>query len=290
MVMVPLRMFWSKERYQAGSGGHQQDGDHHASKTVQAETVDAGIRSNLFWAYAAMIDIVAECLGHLSSVSEACPCHRGRIFMEGLGRHARRRVFQQRHGVPSCPMATLNAPEFAAGDHLSIIQQLCQAALASVLGHELVRCLVDAERQLVISDFDRARRHIVFNLTLKLNFWKQLPWALFALAHSVTAVARTCCRRALRKFRDAPDATHHWVTRLLCDPRWPGFAAFSAFCEGEAAISESLLLLRMAARFRFAPVAERWIEGRHALTKGHLRASRHHSIVHIVYSGYDVHK
>ena len=57
----------------------------------------------------------------------------------------------------------------------------------------------------MLADFTAARRHIIFTLTLKLSFWRQLPWILFGLAHHIPTAARECGRRALSLARNLSD-------------------------------------------------------------------------------------
>jgi len=124
-----------------------------------------------------------------------------------------------------------------------------------------------------------------FNIELKLGFWRTLPWILFGTGHSNLAVARGCGQRALQLYMSNLDAQHHWVSMLLCHPGGEGHAQLVLFVSGEASLVDLSVVARMAARFRFTPCVERWIEGRHAQALAHLRATRHASVVHIAFSG-----
>ena len=50
-------------------------------------------------------------------------------------------------------------------------------------------------------------------------------------------------------------------------------------------LSELPFLKRMAARFAFAMVTERWVEALHALKQHYLAAAKHGSIVHVAFTG-----
>ena len=284
-VRVPLQAFWSKERYQGGGRVGQEDVEQ-GSHTVQTEHIHAGISSKFFWAYASMVDVLGECLEHLSSLSESCPCHHGRIFLYGPTRHLRRKEFAAQHGgVAACPMATRLAPEFASGEHFRVMHTLSQYSHTTLLYSPDVQAVTPEERAKILTEFARGRRHVLFNLRLKLGFWRQLPWIFMALGHADTGIARNCCRRGLQLYDASPAMVHHWVTRLLCDPAGPGRSELMAFIDGREDLLQCPLLVRMAARFRFAAVSERWIEGRHAQAKAHLRSSRNASIVHTAFQG-----
>ena len=290
LVVGPaLRAFWSVQAYNAGRADRAEADDEAGGggqASIKADVVDRAITSAKFWAYAGMVDRTGECLEHLSNFAESCPCHRKRARLFGHPRRAeRRRHFQHETAKATCPLSTRMAPELAAGEHLTIIRGLCTLSETSLLQDPGVTCLPQVDRSLVLQDFARAKRHILFNLELKLGFWRTLPWALFAIAHGDADVARQCAQRALQMYAASLDANHHWVSTLLCHPGGEGHAEMVRFASGAANLVDLPVVGRMAARFRFAPCVERWVEGRHAQALAHLRATRHASVVHIAFSG-----
>lgn len=288
-VASPLRAFWSVGAYSAGRAGRADADDEGAAAgqaSIKAELVDKAITSGKFWGYLGMLDRVGECLQHLSNFAESCPCHRKRARLFGQPRRAeRRRYFEREAGVRKCPLSSCMAPEFAAGEHLKIMQTLCTLSETSLLQDPVIAGLPREDRSLILQDFARAKRHILFNIELKLGFWRTLPWILFGTGHSNLAVARGCGQRALQLYMSNLDAQHHWVSMLLCHPGGEGHAQLVLFVSGEASLVDLSVVARMAARFRFTPCVERWIEGRHAQALAHLRATRHASVVHIAFSG-----
>jgi hypothetical protein len=163
---------------------------------------------------------------------------------------------------------------------------LCETNTRILLSPRTLAC-PEADRNTVVFDFARARRHVLLQFQVKFSHWRQLPWVLFGVAHHVRATAQECAQRALRLFdvaEQAGGASHHWMSALMCTPGQPGWAQLLAFSAGEA-LAGLPLLERMCGRWKFAMVAERWIESRHALLKRSLRNCAHASALHVVFLG-----
>jgi len=294
-VRTPLQRFWSRAAYQGHGGVREEMGDvaGGGGHAVRLEVVDYAIGSGTFWGYCRMIQIVGEVLEHLSNFAEACPCHRDHhpLDLRGARRAARRRLLAQELGQPCCPMATKMAPEFAAGEPFRMLRDLANMSQQVLMQDPQVLMLSPADRGMVMQDFGRARRHILFNLELKLSFWGTPPWSLMALGHPDENVARRAMREALQFFQGAPaDADHHFVTRVLCTPGTEAHAQAVSFATGAATRFECPIVARFGARFRFASVSERWVEGRHAQSKAHLRSARSATMVHTAFTGLRVPK
>jgi hypothetical protein len=87
-------------------------------------------------------------------------------------------------------------------------------------------------------------------------------------------------------FDNAPvDAIHHWVTLLLCSPGSQGREQLELFISRRRRLDELPLLLRMAARFLFVMVSERWVEALHAANKFLFGSARNAGPVHIAFHG-----
>jgi hypothetical protein len=244
------------------------------------------IRCPRFWGYAFMVDTIGQFLDHFSNFSESCPCHRHVGGLVGASRHQRRAHLWAEAQLRQCPMSTRMAPEFANGEHMLILRQLSSVAHQNLLLDASVAPLAELDKRIILEDFARARRHILFTIQLKMGFWRSLPWVLFGLGHTNEGIARTCGQRALQLFAQAGDnSDHHFLSMFMCSPGGRGHAEMLQFCGGNMPREQFPVLMRMAARFRFAMVTERWIEGRHAQIKSHLRAARHTSVVHTAFHG-----
>ena len=92
-------------------------------------------------------------------------------------------------------------------------------------------------------------------------------------------------RRALALFNTAGDvARHHWLSLLLLGAGTIGLRQVLAFIAG-ASRREMPFLWRMAARFAFAMITERWVESPHALKNKCLMGAPNASVVHVAFSG-----
>jgi hypothetical protein len=281
-----LRTAWRADAYTMGRGVDVEHADFVASSSINVGVVDAAVRSDLFWCYAEMLDQLGEILQELTRVLESCPCHHGNIRLEGPTRHLRRNRFLQAVACHACPLSTMWAPELAVGDHLVIVRKLLSMGHTWLLTTPSFVVLTEAYKGGVVKDWAAGRRHILVTLQLKFSFWKQLPWCLFGLGHPKDVCARAAGRRSLALFAAAGDgANHHWLSMTMCAAGTDLHDQVVRYSTGEIERSQAPALCRMAARFRFAPVVERWIEGRHAIAKALTRSSRNASVVHLAYMG-----
>ena len=65
-----LRNAWSLQKYTMG--GHREADDEHSCKLDVADTV---IRSELFWSYCKMMDLIGETFLKIMEWAEGCKCH-----------------------------------------------------------------------------------------------------------------------------------------------------------------------------------------------------------------------
>ena len=130
-------------------------------------------------------------------------------------------------------------------------------------------------------DFTSMRRHVLFYFTLKFSFWTQLPYCLFAIAHHDRAKAVQAARRAIALAANRIGNHEHWLVVSLCVPGSILYAQLVQFIQG----TDLLLLQSLAtvcAKFKFAPVCERWVEGRHAIIKKQMPGGHAARIQHLV--------
>lgn len=283
LVEETLKYGWDKDRYTRGRPADDGRNDEHSLKV---DLADAAIRNGLFWGYTRMVDILAESLSGVAEWSEGCMCHPRPARLQGVSRHKRTRANEANIGVPVCPLSTMRAPAMAANEHIQFLDQLMNVANTDLLFDPRVAGLSQVDRGIVLKDFRSARLHLNFSFAVKLRLWRQLPWICFGIGHPNEAIARSCGRRALLLFAatsEEPD--HHPISLLLCSPGTRGFAELTLFAEGACRLSELPFLGFQAARLRFAPVSERWVESLHSLTKRHLALAPHASAIHVAFHG-----
>ena len=101
--------------------------------------------------------------------------------------------------------------------------------------------------------------------TLKLKYWRRLPWCLAGLAHHDVVKAKACARRAL-----ALAANHvgpvHWLVALILIPGTICYDQVLLFINGTP-LEQLPALMVWLAMLRSIKISERWIESRHALIK-----------------------
>ena len=142
-----------------------------------------------------MIDHVGETLGTIVGWSEGCLCHSEVPALQGPDRHSFGGL-AARTGTSLCPLATRRAPECAAGGLSILLQRDCDVVDVSVILDPTTLQCSQPERDLLLLDWSRARRHMRFVFSIKLAHWEQLPHVLFGVAHHCQATARRCARRA----------------------------------------------------------------------------------------------
>ena len=217
-----------------------------------------------------MLETVPE---SLAVWCEGCVCH------DRFVRHGDDQPMRQRHSVGkaeaihahygphrhTCPMAGKRAPELAAGALLQYFTALWSnkvAALLSVNGD--ATALTPAESTQILEDLDAGRANMHLQLQSKLDFWSRLPWLLAGLAHTDEGKARLCASNALSSFDlDARESAHHRITWALLRPG-KFRAAIDSVVAGAPRFSMPDYVLNVIASFRFIPVVETTIEGKHA--------------------------
>ena len=190
------------------------------------------------------------------------------------------KALQSRIGMSSCPLQARRAPECAAGRVLEIVREGFQESHRDVLLSPSLAACSEVDQNVVVADFNHARRYSMLVCTLKFSHWEQLPWLLIGISHHDCQKARRCAARALQLQDAAP--CEHELARLLCGEGSQGRHEMSAFVRGEP-LSNLPLLQSYAAKFKFVPVSERWVESRHALIKRHLRKCTHASALHVAF-------
>jgi mRNA-degrading endonuclease YafQ of YafQ-DinJ toxin-antitoxin module len=276
---------WAKQVFCYGDADMNERREE-TEHSVNLKVTDEALRSPLFWAYCVAMDTVGEIYERLALWGESCPCHWEADCLHGASRWQQRKALMQDMGLSNCPMRTLRAPECAAGEHFRILDRLMLLGHSMLLLHPCVSVLSAADRSVVLSDFARARQHTNMFLQVRLSFWRQLPWSLFAIGHHQRPVAIASAQRSLRLYANSPpEAEHHSLTAELLDPQSVAGAQMQLFAQGTRALEDLPCLLFWAAKMKFAAVTERWIESLHAQTKRMLATAPHASMLHVAWHG-----
>ena len=110
-----------------------------------------------------------------------------------------------------------------------------------------------------MEDYHLARGHLLCIFQIKTSVWSQLPLALCCAAHPVKSVARDGLQRCLELFDAAgPHVEHHGLSFIMLSPEFSYRQEVEAFIAG-AEWDEVPTVVRLAARVRFIPIAERWV-------------------------------
>ena len=184
----------------------------------------------------------------------------------------------------ACPVAGMQAPSFAAGQHFALMDEALATANANLLMDIHVSSCDEVSRTLIMSDFARCRQQIRLLLTLRLSWWRALPWILFGVAHHSVEVAVACAIRALQLFDASPNGTaHHTITLLLCCKDTICGMQLRLFAAGERTLDQLPALHFQIARLRFAPTSERYVEGLHAILKRSIALAHRSSAVYVAF-------
>jgi len=124
--------------------------------------------------------------------------------------------------------------------------------------------LTPDEFKLVTDDLEAGRACLHCNLLAKLGFWSRLPWHLAGLASLQEGDARACGLRAVQMFDlDPRRQAHHRLSWKHLSPG-PFREELDKFLSGQPRSSCSETFQQTLAGWRFIPVSETTIEGKHA--------------------------
>ena len=221
-----------------------------------------------------MLESVSE---GLAARCERCPCHERFSIDRRADAPSYRRVLASHFGVGviACPMSGKRAPELAVDGLDGYLGVLWNRRFSELLCAQHGQLpLSPAESADIASDLEAGRANLHLQLATKLDYWSRLPWYLAGLAHCDEARARQCAVHALHMFSlDPRREAHHRLTWQLLANGSPLRVAIDKFAEGEQRASIPVCLLRVVAAFRFVPIVETTIEGKHARLS--LESTRH---------------
>ena len=137
--------------------------------------------------------------------------------------------------------------------------------------------LAKQDKEKCLSEYSKARSHLLSYLTLKLAHWTSPPWSLYLLAHSDEDMGRSACSKLLRqRYR------HHMVQATSSPSlREEALAWIGGRSLWDDACGDLFLFV---ARLKFAFVAERKVEGQHRFVKMRGLSSPCHSCPYVSFA------
>ena len=118
---------------------------------------------------------------------------------------------------------------------------------------------------------------------MKFAFWRRLPWILAGLSHDCNGTAVSCAKHALELFEQGLDSgKDHWISIALCIPGSHGRREIDLFINGRSLL-ELPCIARMATRFGFVLISERWVESLHALNSNYSGHGPNTGVLHLVF-------
>jgi len=178
------------------------------------------LRSNNWFVYLDFMLAIHNLPTHLTRWAKACSCHSGARQTMSVAKVA-------------CPLKGCKLPEMASGDLGGLATNLFDQALVLLL--EKRHYLSDSEWSDIISDFESARGHVMFALSVKTDFAKRLPWLCAGLAHKDEDKAKLCFRQCVHAWeslsQEQQGCSHYLSKRFLangqCLNELDGWAASS---------------------------------------------------------------
>ena len=242
----------------------------HCSQ-VDPDGITNALRDPVFHGYIKISLNVEKVTSELSLWSSGCACHEH--IRRNISRHTWVTFAKKCTGGrwTSCPLSGCRASELAAGKLHDVMKELwgnVEVDLANVLCSDELASHDHSSQSRIMEAFRASQVAMNGILYEKLAFWTQLPWVLAGVAHKDEEVAVRIARDALQTFdglSGESDSVHHRITLKLLGPG-SGFAGeLRAFAAGAATRREcSNSFLIELAKFKFMPVNETAIEGKHA--------------------------
>ena len=147
--------------------------------------------------------------------------------------------------------------------------------------------LSPADRDMILTEFERSFQLLTFILKLKFSFWKSNPYQLLALAHQNVNVAKEVCKAAFVQacslVSDEERRLQHRLTKALCFPGSTLHAEFCKFIDGTCDLGELPQLSRLRARLKLISVIERPVENKHQLLQRNTELATNTSGAYISY-------
>ena len=179
-----------------------------------------------------------------------------------------------------CPRKGCQAAAFATGRFLKWVESQIKERHAELL---LVSADLSAEqRDSLMEDWDRAQALIHYELSLKLGFWKTLPYVVFGLGDDDEDEARAACAQSVTMYDMLLDSDERdWFTEFMLSPKSDMGQQLREFASGEKALMELPLLQEERVIAQCVPITEESIEGKHAIVNRGIRHAGHVSPAYV---------
>ena len=187
-----LRWGWNKDIFLQGDGDAGRDPVGNGPDPHVVQDADAAISSEYWWSWLLMLDKLCVALRAAIVWSEACPCHAGLLANRRHDELPNKLV----HAVRSCPLRGRRGPEISAGELLEVVQRSANASSVD-LAMELPAGLAAEKRLALLEALDAGHIHATFYIGCKLHYMRELPWAIFQIAHFNKDVCTAAIRRCL---------------------------------------------------------------------------------------------
>lgn len=133
-----------------------------------------------------------------------------------------------------------------------------------------------------MEDWDRAQALIHYELSLKLGFWKTLPYVVFGLGDDDEDEARAACAQSVTMYDMLLDSDERdWFTEFMLSPKSDMGQQLREFASGEKALMELPLLQEERVIAQCVPITEESIEGKHAIVNRGIRHAGHVSPAYV---------
>ena len=231
------------------------------------------IRSELYWQFTALMNLLLCALMHFNFWCEACPCHPRALyddgdsefnFQERITYFMRRKKFKRDTGVEGtgCVRQGCQCAYLAAGKMDELLQGVMTMAESKAL--MLAAGLRNPRsREGVLQAWNAGRAYIAFMVQLKFGFFQLLPHVILVLAHDDLDTIRRVLQRAYVMYLSARDVAHNFYVNLLFSNTSPHFAETRNFINGGPMTD---FLKKLACKFMWIKNAERSAERPHRLT------------------------
>ena len=281
-----LRKHWSQASFSFHKSIPTDNGGDDDSHRIKIAQLDRVVKSEFFWRYAEMVSHIAVTLRRLEVWAEGCPCH---YTVERVMSLPLESATATHDAEPSnllakcCPLRGKRSADLAQGRIFALLEALVQESSAKLA----LRCSVLPPEELntVMADFALARTHLHFTLTIKLAFWRELPFAMAVLADTNKQSSQLGIARCMTMYDSMDDAEllQNPLSVWAMSPDGQVREQLQAYCVGTHELEDLPEALTLASRFKYMPCVERFVEGLHARVNRYSRIAPHFGPCHVAW-------
>ena len=164
-----------------GAGG-DGGGPEFCPKDVSEALCDRTFLARCHAVYA--LDLAVE---RFASWSQGCSCHGDeqpwiQQAPQGLPQRLHTVLLQRHYGKTTCPFAGRRACELSSGRVEVVLEQTLRLGLQHALGGLCAGSGAQSDVQVLLSEFSKGKAELIALLSIKLDYWRRLPWSLAAVA------------------------------------------------------------------------------------------------------------